>query len=117
MTSTNTRNPYENRDWGVIDVVFGTDRRRVHRRPRGRHARVNSVTKIKELHILINSRLTELIAASVNAAHATGLAEGTKVGRREPHRETELVLDEAGEEARVILEEAAEQGRDPRESG
>lgn len=32
--------------------------------------------KLKELHVIVNSRLTELLAASKAASHAEGKAEG-----------------------------------------
>jgi hypothetical protein len=35
-----------------------------------------NLLKIQELHIIVNSRLTELIAVSAHAARANGIAQG-----------------------------------------
>ena len=70
-----------------------------------------ALLKINRLSISVNGRLTELIAASVNAAHSTGREEGKNVGQSQLQKESQNILDKTAEEAYVILEETAEQAR------
>jgi hypothetical protein len=46
-------------------------------------ASIRNNTKIEELHISVNSRLTELLKQTGIAAHAEGLAQGKAEGVKE----------------------------------
>jgi cell division septum initiation protein DivIVA len=81
-----------------------------------------ALLKIKELHVLINSRLSELIEATAKASHSAGQLEGRDEGRKAAEVESAIIIQdasdlakkllaEAAEKARVLLVEAAEKGR------
>ena len=76
---------------------------------------VLALLKIRELHILINSRLSELIALTEKAAHSAGVNEGREQGIEEYFKISKItpeagkvLLTEAAEKARILLAEAAE---------
>ena len=71
-----------------------------------------ALIKIKELHILINSRLTELIASTAKASHSAGQLEGREDSRKEVAAESAVIIDHATDLAKKLLAEAAEKARE-----
>ena len=47
---------------------------------------LHAFSKVKELHISLNSRLDQLLKAVAATSHAEGLAEGLSEGRAESRR-------------------------------
>ena len=63
-----------------------------------------ALMKIKELHVLINSRLSELIEATAKASHSEGQMEGRKDGRDLVDTEASRIICLAADKAKLILE-------------
>ena len=82
-----------------------------------------ALLKLKELHILINSRLSQLVEATAKASHSAGQLEGRDEGRKSAEDQSAAIiiqdatnlakrlLTEAAEKARVIIAEAAQKAR------
>ena len=81
-----------------------------------------ALLKLNELHVLVNSRLSELILSIAKASHAAGQLEGRNEGRKAAEIESATIMQgttdlakgqlaEAAEKARVLLAEAAEKAR------
>jgi hypothetical protein len=81
-----------------------------------------ALLKIRELHILVNGRLSQWMEATVKAAHLAGQLEGRDEGRKAAEIESATIMQgttdlakeqlaEAAEKARVLLAEAAEKAR------
>jgi vacuolar-type H+-ATPase subunit H len=70
-----------------------------------------ALLKLKALHILINSRLTELIASTAKASHSAGQLEGQDEARKEMAAEPSAIINLATEVAKDLLAEAAERSR------
>ena len=82
-----------------------------------------ALLKLKELHILINSRLSQLVEATAKASHSAGQLEGRDEGRKEAEDAVgsiiiqdatnlaKRLLTEAAEKTRVIIAEAAQKAR------
>ena len=66
-----------------------------------------AILKIHELHILINSRLTELTKSIAVASYSEGKAEGVTEGRESGKEDAAQLLDYAGTAAKKLLDEAA----------
>lgn len=67
----------------------------------GRKAAKNA-TAITELHLLINSRLSELLALTASASHAEGLAAGRQGTAEEAAAAREVVERVAEARAKVL---------------
>ena len=70
-----------------------------------------ALLKIKELHVLINSRLSELIEATAKASHSAGQLEGRDEGRKAAEVEAATIIQDATDLAKTLLAEAAEKAR------
>ena len=81
-----------------------------------------ALIKIKELHVLINSRLSELILSTAKASHSEGQIEGRDEYRKAAEQSAATIiqdatctakqlLSDAAVKARSILDEAAEKAR------
>jgi len=70
-----------------------------------------ALLKIKELHVLINSRLSELIEATAKASHSAGQLEGRDEGRKAAEVESVIIIQDASDLAKNLLAEAAEKAR------
>ena len=70
-----------------------------------------ALLKIKELHVLINSRLSELVEATAKASHSAGQLEGRDEGRRAAELESDAIVRDATDLAKKLLAEAAEKAR------
>ena len=70
-----------------------------------------ALLKIKELHILINSRLSELVQATAKASHSAGQLEGRDEGRKAAEVESTIIIQDATDQAKELLVEAAEKAR------
>ena len=67
--------------------------------------------KIRELHILINGRLSAWIEATVKSAHLAGQLEGRDEARKAAEIESATIIQDATELAKKLLAEAAEKAR------
>ena len=70
-----------------------------------------ALIKIKELHILINSRLSELIVSTAKASHSAGQLEGRDDVHKELAAESAVIMDHATDLAKKLLVDAAEEAR------
>ena len=70
-----------------------------------------ALLKIKELHVLVNSRLSELIEATAKASHSAGQLEGRDEGRKAAEIESATIIQDATDLAKKLLAEAAEKAR------
>ncbi len=70
-----------------------------------------ALLKIRELHVLINSRLTQLIEATAKASHSAGQMEGRDERRSESEAKAAAIVCEATKLAKDVLAEAAEAGK------
>ncbi len=70
-----------------------------------------ALLKLKELHVLINSRLSELIEATAKASHSAGQIEGRDEGRKAAEVESAAIIQDATDLAKKLLAEAAEKAR------
>jgi biopolymer transport protein ExbB/TolQ len=70
-----------------------------------------ALLKIKELHVLINSRLSELIQSTAKASHTAGQLEGRDEGRKAVELEAAAIVRDATDLAKKLLAEAAEKAR------
>jgi len=70
-----------------------------------------ALLKIKELHVLINSRLSELVQATAKASHSAGQLEGRDEGRKAAEVESVIIIQDASDLAKNLLAEAAEKAR------
>ena len=70
-----------------------------------------ALLKIKELHVLINSRLSELIEATAKASHSAGQLEGRDEGRKAADAEAAAIIGDATAMAKSLLAEAAAKAR------
>ena len=70
-----------------------------------------ALLKIKELHVLINRRLSELIEATAKASHSAGQLEGRDEGRKAAEVEAATIIQDATDLAKKLLAEAAEKAR------
>jgi len=70
-----------------------------------------ALLKIKELHVLINSSLSELIEATAKASHSAGQIEGRDEGRKAAEVESAMITQDAIDLAKKLLAEAAEKAR------
>lgn len=70
-----------------------------------------ALLKIKELHVLINSRLSALIEATAKASHTAGQLEGRDEGRKAAEFESAAIVQNATDLAKKLLAEAAEKAR------
>ena len=70
-----------------------------------------ALLKIKELHVLINSRLSELIQSTARASHSAGQLEGRDEGRKAAEVEAANIIQDATGHAKNLLAEAAEKAR------
>ncbi len=70
-----------------------------------------ALLKLKELHVLINSRLSELIEATAKASHSAGQLEGRDEGRKAAEVESAAIIQDATDLAKKLLAEAAEKAR------
>jgi cell division septum initiation protein DivIVA len=70
-----------------------------------------ALLKIKELHVLINSRLSELIEATAKASHSAGQLEGRDEGREAAQVESAIIIQDASDLAKKLLAEAGEKAR------
>ena len=70
-----------------------------------------ALLKIKELHVLINSRLTALIESTAKASHSAGQLEGREEGRKAAEIESTTIVRDATDVAKMLLAEAAEKAR------
>ncbi len=70
-----------------------------------------ALLKIKELHVLINSRLSALIESTAKASHSAGQLEGRVEGRRAAEAESTTIVRDATDLAKKLLAEAAEKAR------
>ncbi|MGO8897094.1 MAG: hypothetical protein ACLQU5_01905 [Isosphaeraceae bacterium] len=70
-----------------------------------------ALLKIKELHILINSRLSELLLSTAKASHSAGQLEGRDEGRKAAEVESAIIILDATDLAKKLLAEAAEKAR------
>ena len=66
-----------------------------------------ALLKIRELHILVNSRMTELTRSIAAASHSEGKAEGVIEGREAGATDASQLLEYAGTSAKKLLDEAA----------
>ena len=70
-----------------------------------------ALLKIRELHILVNGRLSQWMEATVKAAHLAGQLEGRDEGRKAAEVESAIVIQDASDLAKKLLAEAAEKAR------
>ena len=70
-----------------------------------------ALLKIKELHILVNSRLSEWMEATVKVAHLAGQLEGRDEVRKAAEIESATIIQDATDLAKKLLAEAAEKAR------
>jgi len=70
-----------------------------------------ALLKIKTLHVLINSRLSELIESTAKASHSAGQLEGRDEGRKAAEVESVIIIQDASDLAKNLLAEAAEKAR------
>jgi cell division septum initiation protein DivIVA len=70
-----------------------------------------ALLKIKELHVLVNSRLSELIQSTAKASHSAGQLEGRDEGRKTAEVESADIVQDATDQAKKLLAEAAEKAR------
>ena len=70
-----------------------------------------ALLKIKELHILINSRLSALIESTAKASHSAGQLEGRDEGRKAAEHQSAAIVQDATDLAKKLLAEAAEKAR------
>lgn len=77
-----------------------------------------ALLKIKNLHVLVNARLTELIAATAKSSHHEGQLAGQLDGRRDALATSEghavvakFIVAEAAVEARALILESAKEAR------
>ncbi len=70
-----------------------------------------ALLKIKELHILINSRLSELLLSTAKASHSAGQLEGRDEGREAAQVESAIIIQDASDLAKKLLAEAGEKAR------
>ena len=70
-----------------------------------------ALLKIKELHVIINSRLSELVQATAKASHSAGQLEGRDEGRKAAEIESTTILRDATDLSKTLLAEAAEKAR------
>jgi hypothetical protein len=70
-----------------------------------------ALLKIRELHILVNSRLSQWIEATAKKAHLAGRLEGQDEGRKAAAVESATILQYATDKAKNLLAEAAEKVR------
>ena len=70
-----------------------------------------ALLKIKELHVLINRRLSELIESTAKASHSAGQLEGRDEGRKAAEVESATIIQDATDLAKKLLAEAAEKAR------
>ena len=70
-----------------------------------------ALLKIKELHILINSRLSELLLSTAKASHSAGQLEGRDENRKAAEIEAAIIVQDASDLAKKLLAEAAEKVR------
>ncbi|MGA8346562.1 MAG: hypothetical protein WB773_01965 [Isosphaeraceae bacterium] len=67
-----------------------------------------ALLKIKELHVLITRRQSELIEATAKASHSAGQLEGRDEGRKAAAVEAATMRQDATDLAKTLLAEAAE---------
>ena len=67
-----------------------------------------ALLKFKELHVLINSRLSELLLSTAKASHSAGQIEGRDEGRKAAEVESAAIIQDATDLAKNLLAEAAE---------
>jgi len=72
---------------------------------------VLALMKIKELHVLINSRLSQLIESTAKASHSAGQLEGRDEGRKAAEIESANIIVNATDLAKKLLAEAANKAR------
>jgi len=70
-----------------------------------------ALLKIRELHVLINSRLTQLIEATAKASHSAGQLEGRDEGRYESEAQAPAIVYEATKVAKTLLAEATKEAK------
>lgn len=70
-----------------------------------------ALLKIKELHVIINSRLSQLVDATAKASHSAGQLEGRDEGRKAAEVESTAIVQDATDLAKKLLAEAAEKAR------
>ncbi|MGZ3394107.1 MAG: hypothetical protein ACXWPK_08240 [Isosphaeraceae bacterium] len=70
-----------------------------------------ALLKIKELHVLINSRLSELIESTAKASHSAGQLEGRDENRKAAEIEAAIIVQDASDLAKKLLAGAAEKAR------
>jgi hypothetical protein len=70
-----------------------------------------ALLKIKELHVLINSRLSELIESTAKASHSAGQLEGRDEGRKAVDAEAAAIIGDATGMAKKLLADAADKAR------
>ena len=70
-----------------------------------------ALLKINELHVLVNSRLTELILSTAKASYAAGQLEGRDEVRKAAEIESAIIIQDATDLAKKLLAEAAEKAR------
>lgn len=70
-----------------------------------------ALMKIKQLHVLINSRLTQLLEITAKASHSAGQLEGRTEGRLVAEAHADVIIEEATEMAKHLLAEAADKAR------
>lgn len=68
----------------------------------------NNQAKIQAIHVDVNSRLTELLAAQGDAEHAKGVIQGAEALSTRQAVDTLAVQQAAGLEAAVVAKQAAE---------
>jgi vacuolar-type H+-ATPase subunit H len=70
-----------------------------------------ALLKIRELHVLINSRLTQLMDATAKASHSEGQLEGRMEGRKSAGDEAATIIHEATGMAKDLLADSAAKAR------
>ena len=70
-----------------------------------------ALLKIKELHVLINSRLSELIESTARASRSAGQLEGRDEGRKTAELEAVRIIQGATDQSKKLLAEAALKAR------
>ena len=70
-----------------------------------------ALLKIKELHVLINSRLSQLLQSTAQASHSAGQLEGRDEGRKAAEVQASAIIQDASGVAKNLLAEAAEKAR------